>query len=412
MNPKVAKKGTSFKGAGLYYLHDKNKATTQNRVAFTETVNLPTDDPQTALKVMAYTAMHQDQLKAASGQVVTGRKTKTTVYSYSLSWHPSENPNQQEMLEAARETLEVLGLQEHEALLVAHNDTKHPHIHVIVNRVHPETGILDTHSCDQLRLSEWAEEYQKQRGQDDFTPQRTINNEKRRRKRRQKSGKGDQSGFVKYEGKDNVVDFQSAKKDKLKVEYDHRAPDEFAPKLKPLDAQTVRKRLYAEKEARIDSRRKQVKDAYRPKWAALYAQQRTELKNHEKNLDHAIYRVTTYLKNRKPDEKHVLLSAFRAFFGKTDFIKTDLTKPILDKHQDERKELSTEVYQQNRTVMDQENRYYKEQVAELKALQPPTPPQPKPKQTSDEFQKRVAERTRRRKRKRGDRGKGHGRERD
>ena len=56
--PKIASKGTSFKGAGQYYLHDKN-ASTGNRIAFTHTENLATNNPDMALKMMAYTAMHK-----------------------------------------------------------------------------------------------------------------------------------------------------------------------------------------------------------------------------------------------------------------------------------------------------------------------------------------------------------------
>jgi hypothetical protein len=73
MVPKVAAKGTSFKGAGLYYLHDKD-ALTSERVAFTRTENLATDDPDLALKMMAHTAMRQDEIKAANGSKHTGRK--------------------------------------------------------------------------------------------------------------------------------------------------------------------------------------------------------------------------------------------------------------------------------------------------------------------------------------------------
>ncbi len=36
--------------------------------------------------------------------------------------------------------LKDLGLQDHQAWMVAHRDTAHPHVHVMVNRVHPDTG--------------------------------------------------------------------------------------------------------------------------------------------------------------------------------------------------------------------------------------------------------------------------------
>lgn len=36
--------------------------------------------------------------------------------------------------------IEALGLGEHQVLIVAHRDRDHPHVHLLVNRVHPETG--------------------------------------------------------------------------------------------------------------------------------------------------------------------------------------------------------------------------------------------------------------------------------
>jgi hypothetical protein len=46
--------------------------------------------------------------------------------------------------------LQDLGLSEHQALLVAHNDTAH--IHVMVNRVHPETGKAWDNGHDYARI--------------------------------------------------------------------------------------------------------------------------------------------------------------------------------------------------------------------------------------------------------------------
>ena len=78
MIAQIAKRGTSFKGAGLYYLHDK-KADTSERVAWTETRNLMTDNPAMGLRVMAATAMDKDRLKADAGIKATGRKSKGDV---------------------------------------------------------------------------------------------------------------------------------------------------------------------------------------------------------------------------------------------------------------------------------------------------------------------------------------------
>jgi relaxase-like protein len=44
------------------------------------------------------------------------------------------------MERVAGRVLERLGLGEHQAVIVAHGDRKHAHVHILVNRVHPESG--------------------------------------------------------------------------------------------------------------------------------------------------------------------------------------------------------------------------------------------------------------------------------
>ena len=76
MVPREARRGSSFKGAGLYYLHDKN-ASTSERVAFTHTENIPTRDPEKALKWMAWTSSHAEELKTRNGdESKAGRKSE------------------------------------------------------------------------------------------------------------------------------------------------------------------------------------------------------------------------------------------------------------------------------------------------------------------------------------------------
>ena len=180
MIPRVALRGHSFKGAGQYYLHDKG-AETSERVEWTHTHNLVTNDPEKAFRYMAWTAMNAEQLKANSGVARTGRKaTAGPVYSFSLAWHPEQKPEKEEMMRGAFDTLEGLGLIEHEAVMVAHNETEHPHVHVICNLVHPETGKRAIPSYDYLTLSNWAEDKEIEGGKI-YCEQRVKNNERRRR---------------------------------------------------------------------------------------------------------------------------------------------------------------------------------------------------------------------------------------
>src|SRR3954466_5328745 len=119
MIPAITKGGRSFKGAFLYYAHDK-QAMTAARLAWSETINLRTTNPERAWKIMAATALAQGRLKAAAGVKATGRKLEKPVHAYSLSWHPTERPTRAEMIEAARESLAVQGLENHQAIILAH----------------------------------------------------------------------------------------------------------------------------------------------------------------------------------------------------------------------------------------------------------------------------------------------------
>jgi len=178
MVPRITSKGKSFKGAGAYFLHDLGKAQTSERVAFTHTVNMLTNDPEKALKVMAWTADHANELKQVSGQKLTGRKAENPVYNYVLSWAPDQTPDQDQMTAFGLRSLKALGLAEHEAIFIAHNDTDHLHLHVIANRVHPETGIMAKMSKDQLALSRLAQAYEQETGQI-YCANRVANNRER-----------------------------------------------------------------------------------------------------------------------------------------------------------------------------------------------------------------------------------------
>lgn len=115
--------------------------------------------------------MHQSDLKQAAGVKATGRKLEKPVYTYSLAWAQDETPSREDMVTAAQDSLKSLGMEDQQAVLVAHNDTQHPHIHVILNRVHPETGKAASTSKDHLKLSKWAEGYERGQGKIRVQPQ-------------------------------------------------------------------------------------------------------------------------------------------------------------------------------------------------------------------------------------------------
>ena len=128
---------------------------------------------------MAATAKAAPDLKRLAGGSRGGRKLAKPVLHYSLSWAQDETPNKGEMSRAVDGSLEVLGLEGHEALIVAHEDTRHPHVHVVANRVDPETGKAATLGNSKLRLSRWAEGYEREQGR--IRCERRVENNERRR---------------------------------------------------------------------------------------------------------------------------------------------------------------------------------------------------------------------------------------
>jgi hypothetical protein len=181
MIPKVMK-GRSFKGAAAYLLHDTHDHGTAARVTWTQTLNLATRNPDTAWKVMAATAMNAEQLKAEAGIKATGRKAQHSVLHLVLSWHPEEKPHltREEMSAAAESAIHALGGSDRQALIIAHNDSPHPHVHILLNRHCPDTGRILPSSKEKLKLSQWAQAYERERGKI-YCEERVHNNDARQR---------------------------------------------------------------------------------------------------------------------------------------------------------------------------------------------------------------------------------------
>lgn len=167
MVPKLHAKGCSFKGlVARYLLKDKGRAETAERVTWTATRNLATSNPNLAWRLQAATAMSADRLKAAAGVKNSGRKSKDAVAHLSLAWHPQRDGtvDREEMERAADLAIRALGAEDHQVIIVAHSDG-HPHIHVVINRVNPNNGKMLSSSKEKLRLSKFALDYERERGE-------------------------------------------------------------------------------------------------------------------------------------------------------------------------------------------------------------------------------------------------------
>lgn len=66
-------------------------------------------------------------------------RSKDTVNHYVLSWQEGEAPSPEQIEQAVDVFLAELGLREHQAIFGVHVDTDNRHLHIAVNRVHPDT---------------------------------------------------------------------------------------------------------------------------------------------------------------------------------------------------------------------------------------------------------------------------------
>ncbi|MDB4950449.1 MAG: relaxase/mobilization nuclease domain protein [Gemmatimonadetes bacterium] len=118
--------GKGFKGL-LSYLEIGKDGKQLDRVDWVESRNLGTDRLDLGGRFMAATARESV-------------RTEKPVFHFSVSFDPSDPVDRAVMRKVADGVLRDLKLDQHQVLIVAHKDRAHPHMHVVVNRVHPEQG--------------------------------------------------------------------------------------------------------------------------------------------------------------------------------------------------------------------------------------------------------------------------------
>ncbi len=123
------KTGSGAVGAMKYLMQGPKDNQNEERVAWTQTRHLPTEDPYLAAKLMYNEAEYARQQ--------LGSRIEKNILSASFSLPVGEKLSPEEWQEAIDFIAkhERIGLDGHSALIVAHNDTEHDHVHVIWSRL-------------------------------------------------------------------------------------------------------------------------------------------------------------------------------------------------------------------------------------------------------------------------------------
>ena len=160
---RILSRGSSFQGCATYLTHDAEAETTE-RVGWTHTLNCANDHVPSAVNEMLWTARDAELLKQEAGVRAGGRATANSVKHLSLNWAPDESPTREHMIATTEDFLRHMRWEEHQALLVAHTDKEYAHVHVMLNVVHPETGLKLDDNFERRRAQAWAEQYEREHG--------------------------------------------------------------------------------------------------------------------------------------------------------------------------------------------------------------------------------------------------------
>ncbi|MHB0889475.1 TraI/MobA(P) family conjugative relaxase, partial [Acidithiobacillus sp.] len=79
---------------------------------------------------------------AAARTAKNGKFKGDPVYHLILSWQEGNQPTPKQVKDCVRHALKALGMEECQAVWAIHHDTDNDHVHIAVNRVHPEKGIV------------------------------------------------------------------------------------------------------------------------------------------------------------------------------------------------------------------------------------------------------------------------------
>lgn len=88
---------------------------------------------------LVYAESLQQAAREMTFQARANDRVQKPVLHLSISWAPEDRPTKAQMRTIAGGMLEDLGVSAHQASIVAHVDKPYAHVHIMANRVHPQT---------------------------------------------------------------------------------------------------------------------------------------------------------------------------------------------------------------------------------------------------------------------------------
>lgn len=141
------------------------------RSSFAGLVNYMVDPQQQTERVgtIQATNCHSDRVDAVIAEVLNTqqmnkRALSDKTYHLVISFRPEDQPTNKVLQAIESELCDGLGFNGHQRISVVHHDTDHLHVHVAINKIHPERLTIHNPHYDYKVIGEWCKKLEQQYG--------------------------------------------------------------------------------------------------------------------------------------------------------------------------------------------------------------------------------------------------------
>ncbi|MEW5250876.1 TraI/MobA(P) family conjugative relaxase [Microbulbifer discodermiae] len=141
-SPRRSDSKSSFKTLANYITDQKNGGA---KVAYSQVSNCKSDRPTLAVAEIEAT------------QALNTRAKNDKTYHLIVSMREGDSPTPEQLQDIEQDICSAIGLADHQRMSAYHTDTNNPHLHIAINKIHPETLRMVEPYYDQYRLGEACE---------------------------------------------------------------------------------------------------------------------------------------------------------------------------------------------------------------------------------------------------------------
>jgi len=202
------KKGSRYGNLVSYLLRESGQTASskEDSVEYTKITNCNLDEVNLAVKEIEAT------------QALNTRSKIDRTYHLIVSFQKDENPKPEQLEDIENEICRAIGLGDHQRISVTHNDTDNLHIHLAINKIHPESYRAVEPYYDKYKLDTACAELEWKHG---LKRDNRIDREQHRDKLETGRQSGRAGNLETHQGKASFKSWIAERKDKVTKDLQH-----------------------------------------------------------------------------------------------------------------------------------------------------------------------------------------------